>query len=210
MSDTTAIEAAIGLLFRNPDLLWQSLTRPTYARYIGTPEAHNEWLAVFGDTLLDLIVVEYLYGIYGNQYGKGFLSSERDRLVMDVNLIQLAEEIRLSELIRVKGENDQISQKDVTDSFEALLAAVYLDQGLKIAQSWFVSHFLKSSHLQPNRDEVMGRDLSSVYLEEIEAAIDYTFSHKALLQTAITERSHAVARKILIIARDWHCWEMLY
>ena len=193
MSDATAIESAIGLSFHDQALLWQALTRPTYARYLGTPEAHNEWLAVFGDALLDLIVLESLYGMYGNQSGKGFLSSERDRLVMDVHLEQLAAKIRLSGLIRVIEEHDKISQKEITNAFEALLAAVYLDQGLEIAQNWYVSHFLKASQPQPKRQQAIDRSLPTIDLAAVETAIDYTFSDKALLQTAITERSYAVA-----------------
>lgn len=193
MSDATAIESVIGLSFHDQALLWQALTRPTYARYLGTPQAHNEWLAVFGDALLDLIVLESLYGVYGNQFGKGFLSSERDRLVMDVHLEQLAAKIRLSELIRVTSENDLISQKEITNSFEALLAVVYLDQGLEIAQNWYASHFLNVSQLQPKRHQAIDRNLPTSNLEAVETAIDYTFSDRALLQTAITERSYAVA-----------------
>jgi len=193
MSDATAIESALGLSFHDQALLWQSLTRPTYARYLGTPEAHNEWLAVFGDALLDLIVLEFLYEMYGNQSGKGFLSSERDRLVMDVHLEQLAAKIQLSELIRVIGEHDQISRKEITNAFEALLAAVYLDQGLEIAQSWYVSRFLHASQPQLKRQQAIDHSLPMINLEAVETAIDYTFSDKALLQTAITERSYAVA-----------------
>jgi dsRNA-specific ribonuclease len=61
MSDIAKVEQAIGYSFRNPDLLWQALTHKTHARLLNTPDCHNEWLALFGDTLLDLIVMNYLY-----------------------------------------------------------------------------------------------------------------------------------------------------
>ncbi len=78
MSTITTIELAISLSFHNHDLLWQALTHKTYARYLNTPEIHNEWLAIFGDTLLDLVAVEYLYQVYGNRHGKGFISNQRN------------------------------------------------------------------------------------------------------------------------------------
>ena len=195
MSDATAIELAIGLSFHNQDLLWQALTHKTYARYLHTPEAHNEWLAIFGDTLLDLIAVEYFYQFYGNRHGKGFISDQRDHLVKDETLISFAGKIHLRELIRVKRENDQIIPKDISDSFEALLAAIYLDQGFDIAQNWFVDRFVDPSVLNPTSRATTEANLPLVDVAKVEAAIAHTFDNKALLQTAITERSYAVNRK---------------
>ncbi len=196
MNDITTIESAIGLSFHDRDLLQQALTHTTYARSLGTPEAHNEWLAVFGDTLLDLIVVEHLDRLHGNQRGNGFISDERDKLVNDEALILFAEKIDLHKLIRVKREDDwakptlreRISPKDIADSFEALLAAIYLDRGLDIARSWFVDLFLIPPVLNPNTSKAIGISLRAD-LVKIEAEIASVFCNKALLQTAITTRS---------------------
>lgn len=195
MSTITTIESAIGLSFHNQDLLWQALTHKTYARYLNLPEAHNEWLAVFGDTLLDVIVVQRLYELYGNRHGKGFISDQRDYLVKDETLILLAEKICLRELVRVKREGDQIIQKDISDSFEALLAAIYLDQGFEVAQSWFVDRFLDPSVFNPNSRATTEANSLVVDVAKVEAAIAQTFHNKVLLQTAITERSYAVNRR---------------
>jgi dsRNA-specific ribonuclease len=145
MNDITAIESVMGLSFNDRGLLWQALTHTTYARFLGTPEAHNQWLAVFGDTLLDLIVVEYLDRVHGNQHSNGFISETRDKLVSDEALILFAEKIDLRTIIRVKREDDRISPKDIADSFEALLAAIYLDRGLDIARDWFFSQLPKQT-----------------------------------------------------------------
>lgn len=191
MKDITTIESAIGLSFHDRGLLWQALTHTTYARSLGTPEAHNEWLAVFGDTLLDLIVVEYLDRGYGNQHGNGFISEERDKLVNDEALILFAEKIDLRELIRVKREDDRIGSKDITDSFEALLAAIYLDRGLDVVRSWFMDRFLIPLVLNPNISKAIVR-LPIADIVKIEAEIASVFCNKALLQTAITTRSYAM------------------
>lgn len=195
MNTITSIESAIGLSFHNQDLLWQALTHKTYARYINTPEAHNEWLAIFGDTLLELIVVQYLYEVYGNRHGKGFISDQRDHLVKDETLILLAGKICLRELVRVKRENDQITSKDISDSFESLLAAIYLDQGFDIARNWFVDRFLDPSVLNPNSKATTEANSLFVDVAQLEAAIAHTFHNKALLQMAITERSYVMNRK---------------
>ncbi|ELS34479.1 MULTISPECIES: GUN4 domain-containing protein [Pseudanabaena] len=194
MNDIKAIESAIGLTFLDKNLLWQSLTHTTYARFIGTPEAHNGCLAILGDTLLDLIVVEHLYKIYGNQHGKQFISDERDKLVnKDENLNLFSEKICLNKLVRAKKTNDLISSEDIIRSFKALLAAIYLDQGLGIAQNWFINQFL--SHLDSDRSKTIENKLSIVDIAVIEKAISHEFCNEAFLQTAITERSYAVRWK---------------
>lgn len=191
MNDITKIESAIGLSFHDRDLLWQALTHKTYARALGTSEAHNEWLALFGDTLLDLIVVEYLDRVYGNQLGNGFISEERSKLVNDEALILFAEKIDLHKLIRVKRADERISSKDIADSFEALLAAIYLDRGLDTVRSWFVDRFLIPPVLNPNISKAIG--ISPIAdIVKIEAKIASVFCNKALLQTAITTRSYGM------------------
>jgi dsRNA-specific ribonuclease len=199
MNDITTIESAIGLSFHDRDLLWQALTHTTYARALGTSEAHNEWLAIFGDTLLDLIVVEYLDRLHGNQRSNGFISEQRDKLVNDEALILLAEKIDLHKLIRVKREDDwakptlreRISPKDIADSFKALLAAIYIDRGLDTVQSWFVDRFLIPPVLNPNTSKAIGISPISDIVK-IEAKIASVFCNKALLQTAITTRSYGM------------------
>jgi dsRNA-specific ribonuclease len=191
MNDITTIESAIGLSFHDRDLLWQALTHKTYARALSTSEAHNEWLALFGDTLLDLIVVEYLDRLYGNQLGNGFISEERDKLVNDKALILFAEKIDLHKLIRVKREDNRISSKDIADSFEALLAAIYLDRGLDTVRSWFLDRFVIPPVLNPNTSKAIG--ISPIAdIVKIESKIASVFCNKALLQTAITTRSYGM------------------
>lgn len=191
MNDITTIESAIGLSFHDRDLLWQALTHKTYARALSTSEAHNEWLALFGDTLLDLIVVEYLDRVHGNQRSNGFISEERSKLVNDEALILFAEKIDLHKLIRVKREDNRISSKDIADSFEALLAAIYLDRGLDTVRSWFVDRFLIPPVLNPNTSKAIG--ISPIAdIVKIEAKIASVFCNKALLQTAITTRSYGM------------------
>ncbi|WP_271253542.1 GUN4 domain-containing protein [Pseudanabaena sp. Chao 1811] len=194
MNYIKAIESAIGITFLDKNLLLQSLTHTTYARLIGDSEAHNEWLAIFGDTLLDLIVVEHLYKINGNRYGKQFISDERDKLVKrDENLILFSKKIFLDKLVRAKKTDDRISLEDIIRSFKALLAAIYLDQGLGIVQNWFINQFL--SPLDSDSSETIKNNLSIVDIAVIEKAISHEFCNKAILQTAITERSYAVRWK---------------
>jgi dsRNA-specific ribonuclease len=188
MSDIAKIELAIGYTFRNPNLLEQALTHKTYARSLNTPEFHNEWLALFGDTILDVIVMEHLFRTQASDVAKGFLSDERDRLVADANLELLADQIQLRDFLRVIRESGEANQKDMTDGFEALLAAIYLDitgfttadEALDAVQIWFIDKFLGGYRIS-DRATISEK----LPLPELEAAIGYSFQNKALLHQAI-------------------------
>jgi dsRNA-specific ribonuclease len=198
MSDITPIELTIGITFSNKDLLLQALTHSTYARHIGNPKNHNEGLALVGDTLLELVVVDYLYRISSDTWKKDVMSQKRDELVSDRRLVEFAAQIGLASFIRVKNENGKTSQKNIAEAFEALLAAIYLDrasvsdrQGFIDAQEWFVKNFINCSY-EPVAFNVKSnyRDLAFP-VEKLEAAIGKTFHNKALLQQAMTHSSSA-------------------
>jgi dsRNA-specific ribonuclease len=212
VSDIAKVEQAIGYSFRNPDLLWQALTHKTHARSLNTPNRHNEWLALFGDTLLDLIVMNYLYHAHGNNAAKGFLSDERDKIVKDDNLELLADQIQLRDFFLVVREEEPISKKHVTDSFEALLAAIYLDMVARTTideafwgvQVWFIDRFLGSVYAS---DPTIGNYELAIALPELEAAIGCVFDSKALLHLAVTEQSYAA--KMNISQGDNQCFALL-
>jgi dsRNA-specific ribonuclease len=188
MGEIAKIELVIGYSFRNRNLLQQALTHKTYARSLNTPEFHNEWLALLGDTILDVIVMEHLFWTQTNDSTKGFLSDERDRLVADDNLVLLADQIQLRNFLRVMRESGEVNQKDVTDGFEALLGAIYLDitgfttadEALDAVQVWFIDKFL-GGHQSSDRATVSEK----LPLPELEAAIGYSFQNKELLHQAI-------------------------
>jgi dsRNA-specific ribonuclease len=212
MSDIAKVEQAIGYSFRNPDLLWQAFTHKTHARSLNAPNCHNEWLALFGDTLLDLIVMNYLYQVHGSYAAKGFLSDERDKIVKDDNLELLADQIQLRDFFLVVREEEPISKKHVTDSFEALLAAIYLDMVARTTideafwgvQVWFIDRFLGSVQAS---DPTIGNYELAIALPELETTIGYVFDNKALLHLAVTEQSYAA--KMNITQEDNQCFALL-
>jgi len=198
MNDITLIEQTIGITFNNKDLLLQALTHSTYARYVGNPKNHNEGLALLGDTLLELVVVDYLYRVSADTWKKDVISQKRDELVSDRRLVEFATRIGLASLIRVKNENGNVSQKCIAEAFEALLAAIYLDranasdcQAFIDVQDWFVKNFVNRSY-EPVAYNVKsnGGDLA-FSVEKLEVAIGKVFNNKALLQQAMTHSSYA-------------------
>lgn len=199
MTDTTPIELTIGIVFSNKNLLLQALTHSTYARFLGNPKNHNEWLALFGDTLLELIVVDYLYQISTDTWQKGFICQKRDEQVSDQRLVEFAEQIGLVDWIRAKNKDGEVSQKNIAEAFEALLAAIYLDraitsdgQGFLEAQNWFVKKFINSCYTVAAYDAKSDCEDLALPVEKLEAAIGKTFNKRNLLQQAVTHSSYAI------------------
>ena len=107
---------------------------------------HNERLEFLGDSVLVLIIANYLFHKYPD-CDEGFLTRIKTKLVNGVQLSKLAKQINLGEHIlmsnhvqNIKGRN---SQKILEDAFEAFLAAIFKDLGFEAVDS-FVTRLIDS------------------------------------------------------------------
>ena len=141
--DFPKFESAIGIIFKNKDLLKQAFTHRSYLNEHRDKElVHNERLEFLGDAVLELIVTEYLYGKYPDQT-EGDLTSYRSALVNAVTLSDAASKIGMNDyLLLSKGEAKDIGkarQIILANTIEALIGAIFLDQGYEIAK-YFISN----------------------------------------------------------------------
>jgi ribonuclease-3 len=102
------------------------------------PVGHNERLEFLGDAVLELIVTEYLFLNYPEKT-EGELTDWRASLVNAKTLSQIAKEIELDKyLFLSKGESKETTSKGrqyiLADAMEALIGAIYLDQGSAVAK----------------------------------------------------------------------------
>ena len=102
--------------------------------FTNTTNYDNQKLAILGNAFLDFVVLYYLYKNYPNR-PKGILSDNRDLLMGDEMLLMLIYQMRLKQFIRHDGI---AGSKTLTDTFKALLAAIYLERGISEASKWFV------------------------------------------------------------------------
>jgi len=133
MKDLSKLESKIEIKFKNKNLLTQSLVHRSYLNeHPNFFLEHNERLEFLGDAVLELIVTNYLYNNYKNP--EGDLTSWRAALVNAKILSQLAASIDLDHFLYLsKGEaKDQGKAREyiLADAFEALIGAIFLDQGL--------------------------------------------------------------------------------
>ncbi len=130
-----------GLSFRDWPLLNQALTHPSYRNEHPEQQADNERLEFLGDALLDFLAAEWLYRSFPH-LNEGEMTRRRAGLVRDEQLARFAEDLNLTAVLQVgKGEREEWERAGgsiLADAFEALLAALYLDQGLDAVRSFLV------------------------------------------------------------------------
>lgn len=137
MTSNLTLEEAIGHRFSNLMLLRQALVHRSYTAE-HPEEPHNERLEFLGDTVLELVVTERLFNDYP-EMAEGEMAKVRAALVNEATLAETAAGIGLGEHL-VLGKGEEMTggrEKDslLSDTFEALLGAIYLDSDYQVARS---------------------------------------------------------------------------
>lgn len=129
------LEAKIGYTFHDRALFLQALTHSSFA-HERKNAVDNERLEFLGDAVLELVSSDFLYQNYP-QLAEGAMTKLRASLVCEPTLALCAEEIDLGVYLRLgKGEDQTGGRKRpsvLSDAFEALIGAIYLDGGLEQA-----------------------------------------------------------------------------
>ncbi|AAM24691.1 dsRNA-specific ribonuclease [Caldanaerobacter subterraneus subsp. tengcongensis MB4] len=130
----TYLEQKINYEFKDKTLLLEALTHSSWAHEGKNEKVSNERLEFLGDSVLSLVISEYLYK-NRKDLEEGSLSKYRAEIVCEPSLARCARKIELGSFLRM-GKGEEISggrDRDsiLADAMEALLAAVYLDGGLE-------------------------------------------------------------------------------
>ena len=145
------LETIIGYKFKNPKLLETALTHTSYANESRTPVQHNERLEFLGDSVLQIVSADYLFHAYADR-PEGDLTRIRSSLVSEGALFQFAQEINLGEYLRLgRGEErcgGRTRPSVVSDAFEAVIAALYLDGGMEVAKSFILPFITEGKHAE--------------------------------------------------------------
>lgn len=136
----TEFEKKIGYEFKDKNLISRALTHSSYANE--RKIADNERLEFLGDSVLGMITGEYLFSKLPEQH-EGSLTKLRASLVCEQSLFEISKKIGLSNYILL-GHGEEICggrqrPSVISDAFEAVLAAIYLDAGLDFAREWLIN-----------------------------------------------------------------------
>ena len=138
------LQDRIGYRFRDPSLLERALTHSSYANECKQKTECNERMEFLGDAVLSIIVADHIFHKF--HLAEGDLTKIRASLVCEKSLFEFARKIDLgSELLLGHGEEQTGGRERpsvVSDAFEALIAAIYLDGGLEKAAQ-FVLPFVE-------------------------------------------------------------------
>jgi ribonuclease-3 len=144
VADLKDLEARMGHVFRDADLLRLALTHPSVAHEQGTRIQHNQRLEFLGDAVLQLILTRELYNQFP-EVGEGPLTKARAKLVNRRSLAEKGKVLNLGEfLILSRGEETHGGRERpsaLADTFEAVLGAIFLDGGLVASEQFVQRHF---------------------------------------------------------------------
>lgn len=162
----------LGFDFKNINLLITAFTHRSYVNeHRKSAKAHNERLEFLGDAVLELATTEFLFANYNQP--EGILTSWRSALVRTESIADAGSRLNYEPLIRMsRGEkqgSDAARLHIVANAFEALIGAIYLDQGFEQAREFVAKNIL--CRMNEILDDGSWRDPKS-YLQEVSQRID--------------------------------------
>lgn len=137
----------LGFEFNDIDLLVTALTHRSYVNEHKLTHAHNERLEFLGDAVLELVSSDYLYRTYDEP--EGIMTAVRAALVRTESICEAGKELGYEPLVRLsKGEahgTERAHDSILADCFEAVIGAIYLDQGYDTAQKFIAKYILSKA-----------------------------------------------------------------
>jgi len=144
--DFSVFEQIIGVTFKDKALLRQAFVHRSFINENkGSQSEHNERLEFLGDAVLELVSTVYLYKKYP-QSNEGELTAFRSALVNAVNLAEVAARLQMEKFLLLShGESKdkgKARQYILANTIEALIGAIYLDQGYDVTESFLSKNVL--------------------------------------------------------------------
>jgi ribonuclease-3 len=129
------LEKKIKIAFKNKNLLIQSLTHKSF-----DSNNNNEKLEFLGDRILGFVIAKKLLEIYPDDK-EGSLDKKLSSLVNKKKCLEISRSFELAKYIKtntLNKKNYKIEDKIISDACEAIIAAVFLDQGIKVAEKFIL------------------------------------------------------------------------
>lgn len=162
------LQERLGVRFRNVEILKRALTHRSAAAE--NPQESNERLEFLGDSVVGLVISETLFQLFP-EYSEGDLAKSKAYAVSEAALADAAQNLGLEEFVVMSpGEaasGGRRRRSILADAFEALIAAIYLDSGIRQARK-VVRNALKDAVRMVASDQHR-RDYKSALQEQTQA-----------------------------------------
>lgn len=145
------LQKTINVQFKNPTLLTQAFVHRSYLNEARNQRESNERLEFLGDAVLSFLTSRFLFTTY-TDYSEGKLTNVRSSLVNTKSLSEIASSLHLGDLLFLShGEQESGGRQNTSllaDVFEALLGAIFLDQGIDAARVFLETYlFTKTEEI---------------------------------------------------------------
>ena len=162
----------LGFEFNDINLLVTALTHRSYVNeHRDVVKEHNERLEFLGDAVLELVSSDFLYRNYDEP--EGIMTALRAALVRTESIGDAGKELGYEPLVRLshgeKNGSERAHDVILADCFEAVIGAIYLDQGYETAKEFISKHILVK--IGEILEEGTWRDPKS-YVQELAQKID--------------------------------------
>lgn len=192
MKEWSELEATLGATFKNQDLLKQALVHRSYLNE--NPSFHlpqNERLEFLGDAVLELAVTEYLYNNYPNQEGE--LTNWRAALVNAKMMSEIARDLGLGDYLflsrgEAKDSGSKARQIILANAIEAVIGAMYLDQGMAVTTAFIKREVL--SKLPHIIEYGLYVDAKSHFQELVQEQLSITPNYRVLDEVGPDHAKH--------------------
>ncbi len=185
MKNISKLEEKIKIKFKNQDLLKQAMVHRSYLNeHPDFSLNHNERMEFLGDAVLELIVTEYLYNHYDNP--EGDLTNWRASLVNSKMLASTAAKFKLDDYLflsrgEAKDNNSKARQYILANAFEALIGAIYLDQGWEVSKKFILENIC--TQLKNILENKLYLDAKSRFQETSQEKFGITPNYKVLSES---------------------------
>jgi len=183
-SSIESFASRIGVTFADISLLRTACTHRSFLNENkGAGMEHNERLEFLGDAVLELVVTAYLFKKFPRK-PEGELTSYRSALVNTVSLTKVAERLELNEfLLLSRGEAKDTGRARsiiLANAVEAVIGAVYLDQGYNTAANFISEHLLNVIDIDSIIEKKTWLDAKSRFQERAQEKMGITPSYQTL------------------------------
>lgn len=192
--DIEKLKEVLGIQVRQVALFQEALTHRSYLNeHKGYEYPHNERLEFLGDAVLELVVTENLFHTYENPEGE--LTSFRAALVNGDMLAKIGHDLNVQDfLLMSRGEAKDTGRARgylVANAMEAIIGALYLDQGYDAAKSFILTHVM--SHLPEVFEQGLHTDAKSRFQELAQEKTGTTPNYRVLKEWGPDHDRHFIA-----------------
>ena len=176
------LEENIHYSFQDKNLLLLAMTHSSYANeHKNGSKKNNERLEFLGDAVLEVTVSDYLFHTYPN-YDEGKMTKTRSSVVCEFTLASCARDLCLGDYLLLSNGEDITGGRErdsiLSDAFEALIGAIYLDGGMTKASDFIHDHLLKDIG-----DRTLFYDAKTILQEMVQASDQGVLHYKLIGET---------------------------